>query len=181
MRPLIHPLQPLDFAELLAIERACYPHPWGKRDFVETLSPTCTCRVAKQPGQESPLGFVLYSRRQSRLVLIKLAVDPLYRRRSIATELVIFLKTQLNFTKPRIDAYLAESNLAGQLFLKRMGFRAISVLTAADPYTGEDLYLMRHARTASATAFTVDRCQPTQAMRSLFRPARKLADRKTAH
>src|SRR6185436_7871007 len=134
MRPLIHPLQPLDFAELLAIERACYPHPWGKRDFVETLSPTCTCRVAKQPGQESPLGFVLYSRRQSRLVLIKLAVDPLYRRRSIATELVVFLKTQLNFTKPQIEPSLAERNLPGLLFLQRMCFRAIYQITAAAPY-----------------------------------------------
>jgi ribosomal protein S18 acetylase RimI-like enzyme len=169
-QPYLHPLTNTDFAELLAIERASYPHPWSRRSFIDTLSPDCVCRVAKRSGNPSPLGYLLYGRRNSRFLIVKLAVDPIYRRQGIATELLTELTLRLNAKRPRIDAYLAETNLAGQLFLQASGFQAISLLTAGDPYTGEDLYLLRHSQTKTARTFTVDRVRPASHVRGIIRP-----------
>jgi ribosomal protein S18 acetylase RimI-like enzyme len=173
-RPFIHPFAPLDFAELLAIENASYPNPWPRRAFVEIVSPDCILRTAKRAGNASPLGYLLYSRRNSRFVIVKLAVDPIYRRQGIATELLLELTLRLNLKRPRIDAYVAESNLPAQLFLKAKGFEAISILCGADPYTGEDLYLMRFCTTKTETIFSVDERQPNRHIRGFLRPQNRV-------
>jgi ribosomal protein S18 acetylase RimI-like enzyme len=169
-RPFIHPFAPLDFAELLAIENASYPNPWPRRAFIDIISPDCLLRTAKRAGNASPLGYLLYSRRNSRFVIVKLAVDPIYRRQGIATELLQELILRLNLKRPRIDIYIAESNLPAQMFLKARGFTAISILTGQDPYTAEDIYTMRFSHTKTETIFTVDERRPNRYLRSFPRP-----------
>jgi ribosomal-protein-alanine N-acetyltransferase len=79
------------------------------------------------------VGIVAYDvSRVSKVKIIYLVVDESNRRNGVGRVLMEFVTSKLNKKRSKIELSLSEYNLDGQLFLKSMGFRAVSVVAMAD-------------------------------------------------
>lgn len=117
-----------DMYAVLQIERWCFPKPWCEEDFVHALRrSTCIGMAARQYGVI--VGFMLYEMHANRLHLLNLAVDPKHQRSGVGTAMIAKLRAKLTRDgRNRIECESCESNLGAHLFLRTMGFRAISVI-----------------------------------------------------
>jgi [ribosomal protein S18]-alanine N-acetyltransferase len=133
-----------NFPEVLAIEAASFVRPLSEEEMLSHLRRReCIGMVAE--ARDRVLGFIIYELHPVRIVILDFAVHPESRRQLVGREMVDNLTLKLSGlrrTSIRID--IRESNLAGQLFFSRMGFRAVEVLREHFPDTGEDAYRMEY-------------------------------------
>jgi ribosomal-protein-alanine N-acetyltransferase len=132
-----------DMAEVLAIERLSFAHPWTEADFLRALRQrNCIGMVAEQG--ETVVGFMVYELRKHRLVLLNLAVHPDWRRQGVGRVLAVKLASKLMPAKRvRLETHVRETNLPAQLFLKACGLDAVAVLRRWYDDTGEDAFHFR--------------------------------------
>lgn len=127
------------------IENVCFEFPWSESDFLRCLrSRNCIGMVAEN-HHERVVGFMIYELHKSRLHLLDFAVDPAFRRYGVGSAMIEKLASKLSpGRRNRIMLEVRETNLEAQLFFKRLGFLAISVLRDFYDDTAEDAYLMQY-------------------------------------
>lgn len=133
-----------DMPEVLQIERQGFEFPWSDEDFIRCLRQrNCIGMVAEHEGRV--VGFMIYELHRSRIHLLNFAVDKLYQRLGVGSQMVAKLIAKLTTQRrSRIVLEIRETNLDAQLFFRENGFRAISVLHNHYEDTPEDAYLMQY-------------------------------------
>lgn len=133
-----------DLIEVLRIEAECFQCQWTEYDFSQCLQRrNCIGLVAEVNGQIQ--GFMVYELSKRGINLLNLAVSRHFRRQEIGRKLIQKLIGKLkNNRRNRISAAIQESNLDAQLFLKNLGFRAISIWRHFYKESSDDAYLMQY-------------------------------------
>lgn len=128
----IVPATPAETAEILALERLCYPAPWEEkliRLFLVAAGPPNKgdlAKVLKHAGMVVAYAFA--SRQEGQLMVKRLGVHPENRRQGIGSALMVSLTFATRDMKlPVITCSVDEYNLPGQLFLKRGLFKALPI------------------------------------------------------
>jgi ribosomal-protein-alanine N-acetyltransferase len=133
-----------DMAEVLEIESEGFEFPWCEDDFIRCLRQrNCIGMVAEQG--EFVVGFMIYELHKTRLHLLNFAVARPFRRQGVGTQMLGKLTAKLSSQRrTRIMLEVRETNLPAQLFFRKLGFRAVSVLRDFYDDTTEDAYLMQY-------------------------------------
>lgn len=142
LAPRIRWLIRRDLTEVYEIENRSFEFPWGEEDFLRCLRQrNCIGMVAEH--NERVIGFVIYELHKNRLHILNFGVHPEFRRRGVGAVMVDKLKSKLTATRRnRLMLETRETNVAGQLFWRSQGFRAISVLrNFYEEPPDEDAYL----------------------------------------
>lgn len=134
-----------DWNDVLDIERTCFEQPWTEEDFLVCLrQKNCIGMVAERDLRI--VGFMVYELHKTYLVLLNFAVSPELHRQDIGTAMFNRLVDKLSQqNRSCIELLVRETNLDAQLFFRKQGFRAVSVLRGHYDDTGEDAYLMRYS------------------------------------
>lgn len=91
------------------------------------------------------VGFMIYELHKNQLRVLNFAVRPDIRRAGIGSQMIQKLIGKLTpQRRDRIMLEVRETNLAAQLFFRRAGFRAVSVLRDYYDDTTEDAYVMQY-------------------------------------
>jgi ribosomal-protein-alanine N-acetyltransferase len=138
-----------DMDDTLEIENQSFEFPWSEDDFVRCLRQrNCIGMVAEHDDQI--VGFMIYELHKTRLHVLNFSVARQYRRLGVGTQMLQKLVAKLSHQRrSRILLEVRETNLAAQLFFRKCGFRAISVLRDFYEDTTEDAYLMQYRCTAA--------------------------------
>jgi [ribosomal protein S18]-alanine N-acetyltransferase len=139
-----------DMPEVLAIEAHSFEFPWSDDDFLRCLRQrNCIGMVAEQADRV--VGFMIYELHRNRLHILNFAVHPHFRRRAVGQQMVRKLAGKLSSQRRnRILLEVRETNLPAQLFFRKLGFKAISLLRSFYEDTPEDAYLMQFRQDAAA-------------------------------
>lgn len=131
-----------DMPECLDIERASFEFCWTEEDFLCCLRQrNCIGMVAEY--NHRIVGFMIYELHKAKLHVLNFAVDPEFRRQAIGAQMVEKLVDKLSQQRRQeIVLEVRESNLAAQLFFKRMGFKWRHTLRNWYNDTWEDAYAM---------------------------------------
>ena len=133
-----------DMPEVLEIERQSFEFAWTEEDFLCCLRQrNCIGMVAER--QERIVGFMIYELLKSQLHVLNFAVAPWSRRQGIGSQMVKRLVNKLSQQRrEEIALEVRETNLTAQLFFKKQGLVANSVLRGHYEDTEEDAYVMRY-------------------------------------
>lgn len=136
-----------DMPEVLQIERESFEFPWSEEDFLRCLRQrNCIGMVAER--DDRVVGFMIYELYETRLHILNFAVHSDFCRKGVGRRMAAKLISKLNWERrTAISLEVRETNLAAQLFFRKMGFRAISVVRNFYDDTTEDAYLMQYALT----------------------------------
>ncbi len=120
----------VDFQQVLEIEAASFRHPWSEEQFWQCLRiRSCVGQVAVAADGVTVLGFVVSDYGTDATQLLDFAVAPEYRRQGVGRAMIERLAAGLSPKKRRrIIANVGERNLAGHLFFRAVGFRAVEIL-----------------------------------------------------
>ena len=111
-----------DLPQVIAIERQAFPTPWSLSMFVLELSkPSGICLAALVNGKLT--GYLICSRYDTVWHLMNVAVDPVARRRGIASSLMDHLFTTADRPHEQYTLEVRESNDAAIAMYERFGFR----------------------------------------------------------
>lgn len=132
-----------DMPEVLGIESQSFEFHWSEEDFIRCLRQrNCIGMVAE--FEEQVVGFMIYELHKTRLHVLNFAVNPKFRRRAVGQAMMSKLVSKLSHQRRNsILLEVRETNLAAQLFFRKIGFRAVSVLRDFYDDTTEDAYLMQ--------------------------------------
>ena len=133
----------LDMPQVLEIENQSFEFPWSEEEFIRCLRQrNCIGMVSEE--DEQVIGFMIYELHKNRLHLLNLAVLPGNRNNGVGRSMIAKLQGKLSADRRnRIMLEVREKNLPAQLFLKKLGFRAISILRDFYEDSPEDAYLMQ--------------------------------------
>ena len=133
-----------DMPSVLEIEGLSFDEPWTEQELINCLRQrNCIGMVAEK--DDEVIGYVIYELHKQRLHLLNLAVHPRHRRTGAGSAIIHKLIDKLNpERRNRIVTEVRETNLAAQLFLKDLGFRATEVLREFYDEGSEDAYLMMY-------------------------------------
>ncbi len=142
-----------DMQQVLQIEKSAFEFPWSEEDFVACLRRrNCIGMVAERGDRV--LGFMIYELHKTRLHLLNFAVAADARRRHVGSQMIEKLIAKLSSQRrTRLSLEVRETNLDAQLFFKRTGFRATSVLRDFYDDSPEDAYLMQYYHRAGEIEF----------------------------
>ena len=134
-----------DMPEVLEIERQSFEFSWTEEEFLKCLRQrTCIGMVVER--QECVVGFMVYELWKSQLHVLSFAVAPWARRQGAGSQMINRLVDKLaNGRRQEITLEVRETNLASQLFFKRLGFKATSVIRGHYERTAEDAYVMAYS------------------------------------
>lgn len=133
-----------DLDAILPIERVSYRPAWTRKGFRRMLAmPHCDKWVALADGVL--VGYWLHLKRPGKLELISFAVHPGQRQRGIGRQMFArIVARHLNPRRPMVTALVRETNLAGQLFCRACGFRAVDTLDDDCTAVAEPAYLFEY-------------------------------------
>lgn len=137
-------MRPGHFATIQEIENESFEFPWSPEEFEKILrEKNCFGIVAVE--DEKVLGYAIFLIYRSRLHILSFAVHPRCRLEGVGAAMVGRLKNRLSSQRrTRILLEVRETNLAAQMFFRKQGFRAVSVLRDYYEDTTEDAYVMQH-------------------------------------
>ena len=111
-----------DLPHVIAIERRAFPTPWSLSMFVLELSkPSGICLAAVEHGRLR--GYLVCSRYDTVWHLMNVAVDPIHRRKGIASTLMTHLFDTADRPHEQYTLEVRESNDAAIALYERFGFR----------------------------------------------------------
>lgn len=132
-------------SNLLKIERRSVEHPWSAPEFKALLDKSSCVGMIAKDKHGNILGYMIYENSRSKIQLLTLVVAKSERNQGIGTAMVdkLILKLRSNEAKrERLFIEIRETNLQGQLFLQRRGFRGSDVLRNHFDDTNEDAFVM---------------------------------------
>ena len=131
-----------DIPKVLEIEYLCFEFPWDEAQLRDTLKRRpVIARVIKR--NKVLLGYVIYAIYEDKLELLNMAVLPSMQRKQCGAFLLGNLLHRIERRRrKRVTALVRESNLEAQLFLKKMGFKAVEIKYNAYEETDDAGYLM---------------------------------------
>lgn len=131
-----------DMPEVLNIESSQKHVAWSEDEFLKALRRrNCIGMVAEADDQI--VGFIIYELNKFKLSILNFAVHPDFQRRGVASQMTSKLIGKLSTQRrTKILMTVRESNLAAQLFLRSIGFKATEVQREMFDDTGEDAYVM---------------------------------------
>ncbi len=132
-----------DLREVLQIENGSFEFPWSELDFTTCLKER-NCMGMVSCHNNIIIGYMIYTMNNTFISLVNLAIHPDYRRMKIGSEMIIKLTNKLSQRRKRVSLSIRESNLSGQLFFRRNGFLATSILNHYYTETEEDAYSMQY-------------------------------------
>ena len=133
-----------DMPEVIDIESRSFEFPWNEEDFIRCLRQrNCIGMVAEY--DQRVVGFMIYELHKTRLHILNFSVHSDCRRQGVGTQMIHKLIGKLSPQRRiRILLEVRETNLEAQLFFRRVGFRATTVLRDYYDDTTEDAYLMSY-------------------------------------
>lgn len=132
-----------DMPEVLAIEGESFEFPWFEEDFIRCLRQRNCIGMVAEHG-ERVVGFMIYELHKTRLHILNFAVAESARQRGVGRQMAEKLVSKLSGQRrTRISLEVRETNLGAQLFFKKVGFLATSVLRAYYEDSPEDAYVMQ--------------------------------------
>lgn len=139
-----------DMPAVLGIENSSFEFAWTEDDFIRCLRQRNCIGMVAEEG-DKVVGFMIYELHKNRLHILNFAVAPEQRRGGIGLAMIGKLLGKLSQERRnRIMLEVRETNLEAQLFFKKIGFRAVSVLRDFYEDTDEDAYLMQYRYQATA-------------------------------
>jgi [ribosomal protein S18]-alanine N-acetyltransferase len=133
-----------DTPEVLAIENANFDYPNSEEQIIEYMRQKNAIGMAAEYGDRI-VGFMLYSLMRTSINVVDFAVCPTWTHRTVGKQMLDKLKGKLSHERRnRIKFHVRESNLAGQLFLRSQGFRAVEVIRGHFEDSGEAAYSMQY-------------------------------------
>lgn len=102
---------------------------------------SAACIIAE--SDEKVLGFLAYDvARLSKIKILSVLVDEGHRRSGVGSSMVDFVISKLNNKRNKVELAVSEYNLNAQLFLRSLGFKAVSVLDKS-PHPNEYRFVYR--------------------------------------
>jgi len=133
-----------DMLEISEIENRNYDFPWDEKDFISVSRKRNNIGVVFEKDFNIE-GYMFYGLQRNKFEIFNLTVDFDYRRKGIGTKLIDYVKSKLNMRgRHEINFKLRETNLDGQLFLQKQGFRSITAIRNYYDDSQEDLYYMAY-------------------------------------
>ncbi|MSR32808.1 MAG: ribosomal-protein-alanine N-acetyltransferase [Gemmataceae bacterium] len=133
-----------DMQEVLQAELQCFEYAWTEEDFLRCLRQRNCIGMVAEAG-EKVVGFMIYELHKNKLHILNFAVNPACQRAGVGLQMAAKLVTKLSsHRRTRITMEVRETNLAGQVFFRNQGFKAIRVLRAFYEDSREDAYLMQY-------------------------------------
>ncbi len=140
-----------DMPEVLAIEQEAFEFPWSDEDFTRCLRQRNCIGMVAEVG-DSVVAFMIYELHRTRLHVLNFAVRRSHRRLGIGTQMMGKLFAKLSVERrDRILLEVRERNLPAQVFLRSLGYRAITVLKDFYEDSTEDAYLMQFLSAEAAS------------------------------
>lgn len=138
-----------DMPEVLRIEAESFEFPWLEEDFIRCLRQrNCIGMVAE--ANDQVVGFMIYELHKNQLHILNFSVLPEARRTGVGAQMVQKLIGKLSHQRRnKILLEVRETNLSAQLFFRRLGFRAVSLLRDYYEDTTEDAYVMQYRHQAN--------------------------------
>lgn len=148
VRPHVRWMRRLDFGAVLRLDELCFEPPHRLRfEDVERLATgqSSVGRVAVLGGEVAGYSFAAF--RPGLVHLLAVAVHPADRGLGVGRALVAAALAR-TATRPRVTAWVRESALGPQLFLRALGFRCVRTLPGlyAAPGGAEDGYAFEWRR-----------------------------------
>ena len=133
-----------DFAQVLAIEQACFEFPWTEDEFRQCLQqPNCLGMVAEY--EDRIVGFVVYETPKNRIFITNIATDPEFQRHSIARQMIQKLVTKMIYQhRYRLAIEIRETNLPALLCFRALGFRTAIIRKNYYENQSEDAYVLQY-------------------------------------
>jgi ribosomal-protein-alanine N-acetyltransferase len=143
-----------DLDEVMEIENESFSLPWSEKQFLDQLKKReCIGMVAEI--NDRVVGVIVYELNRDHIFIKRIAVSSDYLRMGIGRALVSQVVGKMNpCSRKKILINVPESSLAGHLFLKSIGFRAVKVMRNYHQ-NGEDDYCFRY--TAPTDNLSVNR------------------------
>ena len=134
-----------DIPDVMEIENHSFEFNWTEDDVIRCLRQrNCIGMVAE--FEERVVGFMIYELHKTRLHVLTFAVHRDMRRHGIGKAMLQKLVGKLSPNRRnRLLLEVRETNVAAQVFFRRFGFRAISILRDFYEDTSEDAYLMQYS------------------------------------
>lgn len=133
-----------DMPEVCRIEAESFPHPWSEAEFRRAVRHRNVIGMVAESG-DRVVGYMIYRLENDELVVLNFAVAPEWRRLGIGCQMVERLVGKLSGQRrTALTLVVGEWNLAAQLFFRRQGFLAESVLPGHYEDSGEDGYAMAY-------------------------------------
>lgn len=132
-----------NLAWVLDVERRSFPQPWVRSDFERALRGRDVVGLiafrATCPSEN--LGYAVFRTVRACRHIWNLAVAPEHRRSGVARGLIDLLRADVGHTAiTRVVTEVQESNLAGQLFYRAVGFKCVRTICHAYRDTDDDAY-----------------------------------------
>lgn len=89
-------------------------------------------------------GYIVCKPLKIEYLILKIAVHPDWRRHGVGATMIHKIKRKLNQSRKAIVKIVRESNTAGQLFLRGLGFAAVDTERHWHNDTQEDAYVMAY-------------------------------------
>jgi ribosomal protein S18 acetylase RimI-like enzyme len=116
-----------DSAAAITIANACGDKMDEKRMDRLVSKTGVVCMVAEVDGRV--VGLMAYDlSKVSKINILKIAVEDQSRRMGVGSALVDLVTSKLNKKRSKIELVVSEYNVGAQLFLRSMGFQAVSVV-----------------------------------------------------
>jgi ribosomal-protein-alanine N-acetyltransferase len=124
--PELQPMREADLAEVMAIEKAIYTHPWTQGNFADSLHAGYECRTWRLAGQL--VGYFVLMAAAGEAHLLNLSIAEPHQRRGHGTAL---LREAAGLARAlgakNVFLEVRPSNRAAQGLYTRFGFRKVAV------------------------------------------------------
>lgn len=151
-----------DMGQVLAIERDCFPFdPWDEKVFARVLQDTKSIGMVtdlspRQADAENIGGYMVYLYKSNALVLLTIAIHPVYRRAGLGRAMMEKLIGKCSCGLPtRLIADVHEQNLRAQQFFRAVGLKATNVLRGSAG-RGRDVFRFSWSRDQAASLNSFD-------------------------